>query len=79
MTTYMIAFRYMQTKGMKLEFPNALHHTVETEADRLAREYDAKFEDIDVSGFTGKDDKDDKDNKDNKNKEDKNNGLRRDF
>ena len=75
-TTYMIAFRYMQTKGMKLEFPNALHHTMETEADRLAREYDAKFEDIDVSGFTGKDDKD---GKDNKNKEDKNNGLRRDF
>jgi len=41
-TTYMIAFRYMQTKGMKLEFPNALHHTMESEADRLAREYDER-------------------------------------
>lgn len=39
--TYMIAFRYMQTKGMQLEFPNAVHH-METEAERLMREYDEK-------------------------------------
>ena len=39
--TYMIAFRYMQTKGMKLEFPNGLHH-MESEAERLMREYDEK-------------------------------------
>ena len=39
--TYMIAFRYMQNKGMKLEFPNSLHH-METEAERLMREYDEK-------------------------------------
>ena len=41
-TTYMIAFRYMQTKGMKLDFPNAIHHQMESEADRLAREYDER-------------------------------------
>ncbi|MBR0147518.1 MAG: hypothetical protein IJM25_12770 [Eubacterium sp.] len=41
-TTYMIAFRYMQTRGMKLDFPNALHHTMESEAERLAREYDER-------------------------------------
>ena len=41
-TTYMIMFRYMQAKGMKLEIPNGLHKTQESEADRLAREYDEK-------------------------------------
>lgn len=49
-TTYMIAFRYMQTKGMKLEFPNALHRTMESEADRLAREYDERTGQVPGSG-----------------------------
>ncbi|MBR6172768.1 MAG: DUF1761 domain-containing protein [Eubacterium sp.] len=40
--SYMLMFRYMQTKGMNLEIPNALHKKQETEADRLAREYDEK-------------------------------------
>lgn len=39
--SYMIMFRYMQTRGMDLKFPNGLHH-MESEADRLAREYDEK-------------------------------------
>ena len=41
-TTYMVMFRYMQSKGMKLSVPNGLHHAQESEADRLAREYDEK-------------------------------------
>jgi hypothetical protein len=54
-STYMIAFRYMQTKGMKLEFPNAIHH-METEAERLMREYDEKTGDSSRTGDTGMDD-----------------------
>lgn len=54
-STYMIAFRYMQTKGMKLEFPNAIHH-METEAERLMREYDEKTGDSSGTGDTGMDD-----------------------
>jgi hypothetical protein len=41
-TTYMVMFRYMQSKGMKLSVPNGLHHVEESEADRLAREYDER-------------------------------------
>lgn len=41
-TSYMIMFRHMQTKGMKLQIPNGLHRSQESEADRLAREYDEK-------------------------------------
>ncbi len=70
-TTYMIAFRYMQTKGMKLDFPNALHHKMETEAERLAREYDEKYEDIEPGVF------DRAPNASGENKKD--DGLRRDF
>ena len=40
--TYMIAFRYMQTKGMKLDFPNVLHTNIMSEAERLADEYDQR-------------------------------------
>ena len=40
--SYMIMFRYMQTKGMDLQIPNSLHKKQESEADRLAREYDEK-------------------------------------